>query len=388
MVNMKQAEDENTQIAAALHGVRLTLRSERDDFIAFARAYLAPLMDSVVAPEDKTAPPHIHVQMTWNTSLPAEASRALSDGMEQLGRRLWAGPGCLRFTEIWQLPGLALDVRWADDSSDLAEGGELSIHAQYTWPSRRMRWLTSLLPAARERLFVGLIYYLVYFPWVWWLERERGWTVLHAGAVATLSGSGTFGPQDGVIFSGLPGCGKSTTTLAFLNQPEWQIVSDNLLFTDGRQVFACVEPIHVDERTRALVGNGDTLSGRVCSTGRRFSHGRQDYEVSAAARSSSATPRALGFLHVGRETAIRRLDADDSTRQLLANDYLAKEWLAYQESAAAMHLVWPNVGNQERRRANLLALAQSVPCYAVTVARGENVGHAVVAILRAMETDI
>jgi hypothetical protein len=75
------------------------------------------------------------------------------------------------------------------------------------------------------RLFLGLIYYLIYFPWAWWLERERGWTLLHAAAVTAPAGSGSWGPQNGVLFSGLPGCGKSTTTLAFLNQPEWQIVS-------------------------------------------------------------------------------------------------------------------------------------------------------------------
>jgi hypothetical protein len=377
---MKQARDGSTQLTAVLHGVRLTLCSERDDFLAFARAYLAPLMDNVVELEDESTSPHIHVQMTWAAHPPMKTISESHDGMEQLGRRLWAGSERLRFTEIWQLPGLALDVTWHDEM--------LTVQAAYTWPSRRARWLASLLPAARERLFVGLIYYLVYFPWAWWLERERGWTLLHAAAVAAPAGAGIFGPQDGVIFSGLPGCGKSTTALAFLNQPEWQIVSDNLVFTDGQQVFACVEPIHVDERTRVLVGDGDNMSERVCSTGRRFSHGRQDYEVSAAARSPSATPRALGFLHVGRETVVRRLDSGDSARRLLANDLLAKEWLAYQESAAAMHLVWPNVGDQERRRANLLALAQSMPCYDVTTARGGNVSRAVSTILRAMETDI
>jgi len=374
---MKQARDGSTQLTVVLHGVRLTLHSERDDFIAFARAYLAPLIDSTVESDNKSVSPHIHVQMTWAAHAPASES---SDDMEQLGRRLRAGSGRLRFTEIWQLPGLALDVTWHDEM--------LTVHAAYTWPSRRARWLASLLPAARERLFVGLIYYLVYFPWAWWLERERGWTLLHAGAVAAPAGAGMFGPQEGLILAGLPGCGKSTTSLSFLNQPEWQIVSDNLVFTDGQQVFACVEPIHVDERTRALVGDGDALSGRVCSTGRRFSHGRQDYEVSAAARTLFATPRALGFLHVGHETTVRRLDSADSARRLLANDLLAKEWLTYQESAAALHQIWRDVGDQERRRANLLALAQSVPCYAVAVARGENVSRAVSTILQTMGADI
>lgn len=384
---MKQIEDGNTQITATLHGVRLTLHSEQRDFIAFARAYLASLVDKVVEPEGEDTS-HIHVQLTWDTHLPAWVLRGSADGMEQLGRRLWAGPGRLRFTEIWQLPGLALDVTGRVGSADLATGEMLTVQAAYTWASRRARWLASLLPAARERLFVGLIYYLVYFPWAWWLERERGWTLLHAAAVTTPTGAGSFGPQNGVLFSGLPGCGKSTTTLAFLNQPEWQIVSDNLLFTDGQRAFACVEPIHVDARTRALVGDAGDLSGRVRPTARDFSHGRQDYEVSAAARTLSTTPRAVGFLHVGREMAIRRLDPGDSARRLLANDALAKEWSAYQESAAAVHQVWPTVGDYERRRANLWALAQSMPCYDVAIARDAHVSRAVSTILQTIEADI
>jgi len=52
-----------------------------------------------------------------------------------------------------------------------------------------------------------------------------------------------------------------------------------------------------------------------------------------------------------------------------------------------MHLVWPKVGDQEQRRANLLALTQSVPCYGVTMARGENVSRAVSTVLRTMEAE-
>ena len=383
---MIQVGNETPHLTAILHGVRLALRSDSADFLTFTRAYLAPLLDDAASEIGDES--HIQVQVAWHARPLVKAMDGVSGSLEQLGRRLWAAPGHLRFTEFWQLPGLALDVVWRDGSPGTAVGGKLNIHAAYTWPSRRARWLSSLLPAAREQLFVALIYYLVYFPWMWWLERERGWTLLHAGAVTAPVGSGTFGPQDGMIFSGLPGCGKSTTTLAFLNQPEWQIVSDNLLFTNGQRAFACVEPIHVDERTRALVGDGGTLRERVRATGRRFSHGRQDYEVTAAARALSTNPSALGFLHVGREMTIRRLAADDSARRLLANDHLAKEWLAYQESAAAIHQLWPKVGDLERRQTNLWALAHAVPCYDVTMARGENVGHAVSTILLEMEKDI
>jgi hypothetical protein len=267
------------------------------------------------------------------------------------------------------------------------------VRAAYAWRTRQAKWFARMKASARERLFVSLIYYLVYFPCAWWLERERDLTLLHASAIATSEG--------GLVFSGLPGCGKSTAALAALNAPEWQVVSDNLLFTDGRQVFACPEPVHVDARTRALVGDGSTeadidrlrsgrrsvaavLAGRVRPTGRRFSHQRQDYEITSEARRLSTTPRALGFLHVGRETAVRPVDQASAARRLMANDCLAKEWMAYQESAAAMHQVWPAVGDQERRWGNLTALTRSVPCYDVTIARNGDVQQAMKYVTQAM----
>jgi hypothetical protein len=80
--------------------------------------------------------------------------------------------------------------------------------------------------------------------------------------------------------------------------------------------------------------------------------------VLATARALSTIPRAVGFLHVGRALAIRRLDPGDSARRLLANDPLAKS-VGLSGERAAMHQVWPAVGDYERRRANLWALAQS-----------------------------
>ena len=343
------------RVTTLLHGARLELTSDRDDFLAFARAYLDSLLDRT---GDR---PDISVTLEWGEEFPEGSHRDL----EQLGRRIWAGPQHLRYTGIWQVPGLQVDVRWQDVA--------LVARAIYAWPTRRAKWLARVMPRTRARLFVSLIYYLVYFPHVWWLERERGWTLLHASTVAT--------PQGGLVFSGLPGCGKSTTGLAALNAPELQIVSDNLLFTDGHQVYACPEPVHVDEKTRALVGD---LAGRARPTGRAFSHRRQDYEIAPEARRSSITPQALGFLRVGRETSVRPIDRAVAARRLMANDCLAKEWLAYQESAAAMHQVCPSVGDHERRWENVTALTQSIPCYNVTVARDGQVQQEMRRIIQAM----
>lgn len=343
------------RLAVSLHQVGLGLATERDDFLAFARAYLDPL--TVVEEADFS----IDVTVTWDGSFSTDSQV----GLEQLGRRLWTGTDRLRWTEIWQVPGLQMHVCWNDEG--------MTVQAVYSWPTRRAKWWARWSAPARERLFAALVYYLVYFPYAWWLERGGGWTLLHASAIAT--------PDGGLVLSGLPGCGKSTTALASLGQSTWRVVSDNLLFTDGSQVFACPEPIHVDGRTRDMVGD---LNARMRPTGREFSHRRQDYEIAPQARQRSTTPHALGFLRLGGETNVRPVDQTMATRRLMANDYLAKEWMAYQESAAAMHQVWSHIGDQERRQRNLTSLASSIPCYEVTVARGGDIRQAMGAVAEAM----
>jgi hypothetical protein len=341
------------QVVVSLHRTRLELTTAPGDFLAFACSYLAPLLDQT------DTEPEIKIALEWNATLPVEHSTS-----EQLGRRIWVADHRLRYDEIWQVPGLQMGIDWED---------MLTVQAAYEWPSRRAKWFSRIIDPVQKKLFVLLIYYLVYFPCAWWLERKMGWTLVHASAIAT--------PEGGLVFNGLPGCGKSTIALALLSQSTWQVVSDNLLFTDGSRVFACPEPIHVDEQTRDLVGD---LGGRVHPTGRGFSHRRQDYEIGSQARQQSTTPCALGFLHVGRETNVRLIDQTMATQRLMANDYLAKEWMAYQESAAAMHQVWPQIGNQEQRRRNLTSLARSIPCYEVTVARGGDLRQAMEAITGTM----
>jgi hypothetical protein len=327
-----------------MHQVGLDLTCDHDEFADWTRSYLSLLLD----PSEAT--PDVQVTLEWN----ADPSAEIKGDLAQLGRRIWTGVDRLYLAEIWQVPGLHMDIGWQD--------GPLNVHAFYNWPKRRAKWLATVVASARQRLYASLVYYLVYFPYVWWLERKRGWTLLHASAIAS--------PQGGLVFSGLPGCGKSTTSLAVLGSPQWRIVSDNLLLVDGNHVFACPEPIRVDAEARSLVGD---LAGRIRSAGRRFSYQREDYEIVPEARQPSALSLAMGFLHVGRETGVEPVGQQPAARRLMANDYLAREWMAYQESAAAMHQVWPDVGDQERRARNLNALSQAGPCYDVTVGRGKPV---------------
>jgi len=342
-------------ITVSLHQLRLALATNHERLLTLGRAYL----DSLLA--EGHGETHIDVTLDWDTVLSPD-SRA---DLEPLGRRLWVGDDRLQHAEIHQVPGLQMEVAW--------KGSRLVVRATYAWPNRRTKWLASVIPVIEEKVLVSLIYYLVYFPYTWYLEWSAGWTLLHASALAT--------PKGGVILSGLPGCGKSTAALAAIGIPGWQILSDNLLLTDGDQVFAFPEPVHVDAKARNLIGN---LAHLVRPTGRHFSHRRQDFEITPNGRRSSTRPLALGFLHLGHETAVAAVPPSSAARRLMANDYLAKEWMAYQETAAAMHQVWPSVGDQQRRQQTIETLTLGIPCFEVTIARDAPIRDEIQQVFRVM----
>ncbi|HIE38397.1 MAG TPA: hypothetical protein EYH30_04655 [Anaerolineales bacterium] len=331
-----------TGLKYTLHGVGLALEAKREDFLAFAHDYLAPLT------VEGAGQPLIRVTLHWDRALPPA-------DLEPLGRRVWVGENRLRLTEIRQVPGLQLEVGWDRDG--------MRVRATYRWPTRRARWLTRLTWAARARLYVSLIYYLVYFPWGWWMERERGWSLIHAAALAR--------GEDGIVLSGLPGCGKSTFVWAALALPGWRLLSDNLLFTDGRQVWACPEPLHVDERAREL--SSSTPVG-VRPAGRSFSHQREDFELAPQRRVGRAYPRGLVFLRRGRRERVEWLEGEVAFRRLWAGDLLAREWMAYQECAAALHHLIPQVGDPLWRWMNLQELTM-LPCYEVALGEGGNLAE-------------
>ncbi|MCR4407755.1 MAG: hypothetical protein NUW24_12685 [Anaerolineae bacterium] len=333
----------NESLALRLHGVGLELRSENPRFLSYARHYLRDL----VVPAVNQA--HVKVHLGWGRPIaPATA--------ERLGRRLLLdGPRIVQ-GEVLALPGLQLGAALTSDG--------LIIEAGYRFPSYRSRLGYILQGRAGEaRLFVTLIYFLVYFPLFWYLERERGWYLLHAAAVAH--------PRGGILLAGLPGVGKSTFTLALLADPTARLVSDNLVFYDGEQVYAFPEPIHLDRRSRALLPE---LGERLGAAGQAFSHGRYDYQLAPADRADATHPRVIGILRLAPQTEIRAMSREVCLERLLAYDRLAKEVDEYNKQAAIFGLLSPRAAESRRRLETLERLLTRVDCYEIAVPSGVNLG--------------
>ena len=95
--------------------------------------------------------------------------------------------------------------------------------------------------------YFDLTRYLVWFPVAWYLERMRGWEMLHASAVS-----------DGercVLIAGPGGAGKTTTCIGLMARAGMRLVSENLVFVDGERILPVPEPIRLTDESLALLGD-------------------------------------------------------------------------------------------------------------------------------------
>jgi hypothetical protein len=323
-----------------LHNTTLQLFSNNPSFNKYAASYLADLRSSIPA-----SPADIEARLHWN-KLPPERDKNKPEF--HYGRRLYRQGNTLYFPELSELPGFQLVVTWNKEG--------LLVDGYYRSPSRLLR-AAGRLSLYLPRVYAVLIYYLVYFPLARLLYQNRGWHILHAGAVAR--------HDRAVILAGLPGSGKSTFSIALLADPEVKLLSDNLLLFNAEGVYAFPEPLHLDPYAAKSLNNGH--KERLIDTGRVFSHGRRDYRFGEDARMAAACPGSLVFLGIAGETKRISLNPGEAIERLLNYDRMAREVDAYEQFAAALDLIAPArpvlaAPRVENRLSALRALVSNLDC--------------------------
>jgi len=338
-------------LSIAIHNKRLSLESDNADFMIYARTVLA----SMLAPSVRT--PDIRVHLHWGRELiPAGMS---SGSYSRLGRRLLMDGERIVQTAVLLVPGLQVATS--------ISGAEVVVEGAFRPLSWRMKLDLALGGRATQtRFFAALVYYLVYFPLLEHIERTCEWYPLHASGVAW--------PQGAVMLAGLGGVGKSTITMAFLADPDVRVLSENLILHDEESIYAFPEPIHLDKRSREMLAG---LHGRLESTGKAFTHGRESYEVTMSARVESATPRLFCALRRGQGLSLRPMSRDEALEFALSSDVLARELNEYAQQAAVLNLLSPRIGARRRRIETLEQLLSGVACYELVVGSGKNLNQVV-----------
>lgn len=331
-----------------LAGVPASLSCAQGDFAEYAAAHLAPLRDA------SGEPPLVEATLDWHESPPpADRLAAYPElrALERVDRDVYRSDTELAWFRIDELPPLHLRCTW--DGSRLRVHGDFYMHLSRVpardWLKRRLYWRR--LPELRRRRFTTLLYYLVYYPCFWWLERTRGLHPIHAGAIELR--------ERVLVFAGPSGVGKSTLVTGLAGRGDGRLLSDTFVLQRGDEIRAVPEPLLLDDWSRAWMG---ASSASLRPLAHRYCLGRAGFHWDPDRQSDGGQAAALIFPHRARHHGLRPLGATQAHARLSAGNLIVNDLRRYWAFAAVFELLDPTPLAYARER-ELARLTERVPAY-------------------------
>ncbi len=352
-------------VTLALHGVTVRVESSVESFVAYVRTAMEPYLVDTAESADVTS------CLQWTEGAPPRTLEETFPGADwerRPDRDLYVADGTACWLRIDDFTDFKLRFQW--------DGTRLSLEGRYFFrlgsearlePLRRRLYRGAKLEARRAHRFSTLLYYLVYHPVLWKLSRERGWHVLHGGAVADSAGA--------VVLTGMPGCGKSTLSVAMLADPAKRMLSDNIVLHDGERVLACPELLLLDERSRRLAGAG---AGRMRGTGERRVFGRDAFRPEETLL-EPVRPRVLLQVGRARTTSIEPLESEVAAAHVLGDNTMAKEVRRIAIMGEALDALVGTVAPDDR--AALVRLLANTPAYALWLGEDKEPGAVIAEVI-------
>lgn len=297
------------------HGLPISLRMEHADLRAYVRAHF-----EAVEGDGSKATVAIRGDWRWGSAPDGAMASAGSVAAVRAGRGMMLqreGADGLRctWTRVPGFPELSLSFLMSGSPERLVVDATCTYEPRGLW--RRMRYMNAARrDKKRSRLFFKLMYAMVYSPVAWWLERTRGWGLIHASAVALPSGQA-------VLLAGQGGVGKSTLAMTLLSMPGARLISDNLVFHDQEKIHACPEPVRLDRSALSGIAAAGVAPER--SSLPREAHPKETWRVDASQRALSAPVSALFVLRASDRPGFEPFDVAAGAQMLRAGNDLARE---------------------------------------------------------------
>ena len=353
-----------------LHGLSVSIQAADADLADFIKAHFDAARGA-----SADADLSIKAIWRWGGREPAEPAGGNGARVEKLGRGLTLSRGAGQrgdqlsalWTKVPDFPELTLGFELEGDASL-----RLRVEARCVYEprgvGRRIGYLRQeRVDRKRNRLFFKLMYFMIYYPMAWQLERTRGWGLLHASAVTMPSGRA-------VLLSGMGGVGKSTLGLSLLSHPGVKLLSDNLIFHDEERIYSCPEPVRLDAASVA----GMTEAGLEPQRTKLppTAHPKPTYGVGAGRLAAAGPPGAVFFLRFAPKPGVTPIDAGRAASMLIAGNDLAREIKDYRPSSALLSNLAAERGHPEpARRARLEQLLEPVRCAIFRIGEGEKIAQ-------------
>jgi hypothetical protein len=340
-------------LCVEIAGVKLCFRTDHADLASYARLHLSPL--EVHGQDDAD----ILAELVWLEGLPPREAASVfpeTNSLDRIERDIYRGKECVVLMRI-------------DDFRDLKmrfvlEGNRLKVTGYYYFHLSKEPLRNSVKRAVyrgrlfteRQRKFTTLLYYLVYYPCLWWLETRRGIHPLHGGAVATAKG--------GILLAGAGGVGKSTLTVALTTLRGAHWLSDTFVLYDEFRLYPMVEPILLDQWSRHWVERGmDSL--RDITQSRNYGYGRKAFHMDPSLCAGSTAASLVLLPYRSDHSSVKRLSALECAAMIRAYYEITGDLRRYWVLSASLGFLDGHTGLAEHRAAALRCLLVNASCYEV-----------------------
>ncbi|MGH7494122.1 MAG: hypothetical protein ACREOO_17235 [bacterium] len=356
-------ETSKTKLGVRMHGVALTLETNHPPLLAYAAEHLNGLV------ETPAAAPDLKVKCYWSEGdREAEANPFPADGaLNVIGKRMLGNADELIWLDTLRMKGLQLRFR--------RERWQWTFEVVYRFHEKKEK--IENLPEYEYKRYFSLMSYLVYYPLIWYLENSRGWTVLHASALA--------GAHGGIMIGGLGGVGKTTTCVALMQREGIELMAENIIFTDGEFIYPCYEPIRLDERSLAMLeeNNPDGLIPMA------FPEGLKDkwlFHFRTNTLPEKVRPTMLFLPQFSQRRYATQIAPELAAEKMVAMNRLTRELDDYGWYASALDMHWPKVGQASHRIEVLRRFAEQAYCFELGIDRSAGVDAVVNDILGAVHS--
>ena len=349
----------HTKVAATftIHDVKLTLETNNPQLLQYATEHLH------CSGDDSREGTQIHINCHWSRAEwdPEDNPFAGNGSLNVLGKRMLGDDRQLIWLNTLKMKGLQLKFSKQKDT----------YYFDVVYRFHPKKGKLDRLPEYEFKKYFSLMSYLVYYPLMWYLENQRGFVPLHASALAHQNGA--------ILIGGLGGVGKTTTCVALMQKANLQLISENIVFTDGDWIYPCYEPIRLNENSLAMLNESSAQL-----TPMKFPQGLKDkwlfhYQLNGTAQ---ANRPAVLFLPVFSETRfVAPVAPEVAAEKMFAMNRLTRELDDYQWYASALDMLWPRPGAARHRFDALLNCFSQIPCYELGIDRTAGVDAVVSDIL-------